>query len=325
MLRAAVLACVTLLAACSSGEDGGESSVVAVDPARLCLTSDCSTKTQLLDIPSAENILFSPSGRLFVSGGQNVYEITRDGAGWHATELVEAGGNFTGLALRGDVLYANGFGGDLYAGSIAASTVRLQAIHDTGLPAANGLAAGPDNTLYIVNGPIPTSALPDPKIVRLKIDPANPMHVTEQTDWLQMTPLVDFPNGVRWANNRLYFSTSTTLLPQLGSIKYVTINADGSPSDATTLGTILGLPDDFSVIGEHVLMVSYSNNQIFLLSPSGEILQQSALLSFDSPSMVLAGQPPLFRPDEILVTEKGIIGLPPTPGYGNKLSVLTPK
>ncbi len=46
--------------------------------------------------------------------------------------------------------------------------------------------------------------------------------------------------------------------------------------------------------------------------------------SSDNPPEVRQGQPRLFAANELLVTEKGIIGLPPTPGYGNALSVFRP-
>ena len=312
-------ACAVFLGGCGSG--GAADGVATVDPASLCVSSSCGSKSVLLEIPGAENLLFAPDGRLFVSGSESVYEITRDAAGWHATPLYEDGCNFTGLALRGNVLYANCFDGQLYAGSIAAAPVRLQAIHDLGLGAPNGMATGSDGALYLANGPVATTALPDPKIVRLRFG-SDPFQVIEQSDWLPLTVGLDFPNGVQWANGRLYFSQSTVLPVQLGAIRTVTINADGSAGAVQTVGSFLGLPDDFSIAGEHVLYTSYSNNQIGLLSPAGAILAQTTpLISFENPSSIKPGRPPLFAPDEIVVTEKGVIGLPPTPGYGSKLSV----
>lgn len=323
--RLAGLGLVAALAACGGGGSSrGDTSGIpaAIDPASLCVDSSCGSKTAIIDIPSAENILFTPEGRLFVSG-DNVYEITRDASGgWHATGLREGGCTFTGLALRGDVLYANCFDGQLYAGRISDTPVKLEAIHDLGLLAPNGLAAGPDGSLYLANGPLASNGLPDPKIVRLRFGD-DPFKVIEQTDWLPLTVGASFPNGVRWANGRLYFSDSAVLPVQLGAIRYVTPNADGSAGPVTTLGTFPGLPDDFNVVIDHVLMASYSNGQIALMSPTGRILAQTLPLSFDNPSSVALGQPPLFAPTDILVTEKGLLGVPPTPGYGNRLSVFT--
>src|SRR3546814_7617747 len=127
----------------------------ATDPATLCVDNQCGEKTVLLTIPSAENILFADDGRLFVSGGSNVFEITRDDDAYTATALYDGSCNFTGMAIVGEALYAACFDGQLYAAQLDAHPA-LQPIHDLGLGAPNGLAAGPDGTLFISNGPLAT-------------------------------------------------------------------------------------------------------------------------------------------------------------------------
>ena len=311
---------VGLLAACSdsSSNNGGEST--AVNPATLCLAASCGTKDPILDIPSAENMLFSPDGRFFVSGGENVYEITHPAAGWTATPLSPTACNFTGLALRGNLLYANCFDGQLYAARIDVPAPSFAAIHDMGLGAPNGLVAGPSGELYVVNGPLATSALPDPKIVRLKFG-GDPMVVTDQSDWLALPAFVDFPNGIQRDGNTLYFSQSSTLPVSLGAIKKVQIQADGSPGPVIAFAALPNLPDDFTLSFGYAVVALYASSQIALIDPSGATLATSSLLSFNNPSSVKLGRPPLFAPGDIIVTEKGVIGLPPTPGYGNVLSV----
>lgn len=286
---------------CDSRPPAGSEAAQPVDLSRLCVDSDCGEKTRLLTIPDAENLLFTPEGRLFVSGGRNVYEIHKTGELYSATPLFEGTDNFCGLALRGPVLYANGFSGTLYAARLT-STPALQAIHSTGLSAANGLAAGPEGELYAVNGPLAF----DPKIIRLRLDPADPMRVVEQSDWLSFAPGASFPNGVQVRGRELYFSESA--VPVLGRIRKVAINADGSagtPEDFASLGT--SLPDDFSVAGEGLLASYYSDGRIGLFGARGQLLAQTALNSFESPSQVRLGQPPLFSATDILVTEKGLL------------------
>src|SRR3546814_6926621 len=85
----------------------------ATDPATLCVDNQCGEKTVLLTIPSAENILFADDGRLFVSGGSNVFEITRDDDAYTATALYDGSCNFTGMAIVGEALYAACFDGQL--------------------------------------------------------------------------------------------------------------------------------------------------------------------------------------------------------------------
>src|SRR3546814_15578251 len=96
-----------------------------------------------------------------------------------------------------------------------------------GLGAPNGLAAGPDGTLFISNGPLATTALPNPKIVRLTLDPNDPFSVTEQSDWTRAGLLA--PNGLQIHDHAVY--VSNTGLGGLGEIRRYPINDDGSAGD----------------------------------------------------------------------------------------------
>src|SRR3546814_13967439 len=87
-----LLACGFLfVAACDDSNSRSAVGESATDPATLCVDNQCGEKTVLLTIPSAENILFADDGRLFVSGGSNVFEITRDDDAYTATALYEIG------------------------------------------------------------------------------------------------------------------------------------------------------------------------------------------------------------------------------------------
>lgn len=319
---ALLLLALSGLAGChDSPSAGAGGDGVIPTPTTLCVSTECATKTVLLDIPGAENILFTPSGRLFVSGGENVYEITRPDGVWRAMPLSAAACNFTGLAQIGNVLYANCFSGQLYAAQLTAQP-QLSLIHELGISAANGLSSGPNGELYAVNGPV-GSALPDPKIVQLRLNPSNPLEVTEQVDWLA-TGELSFPNGIQRRNRTLYFTQSDVQDVAPGKLLGVEILADGSAGEPQTIGYFDAIPDDFGLAGDHFLLTDYAGGRLALMNAAGEIVQESQPASFNNPSAVKLGQPPLFSAGEILVTEKGVIGLPPTPGYGNVLSVLTP-
>lgn len=311
------------LAACGGG-GGGAGPQLPGDPAPatpLCVASACGTKTVLLDIPSAENLLFADTGRLFVSGSENVYEITRPGGAWTATPISE-GGSFGGMAQVGDVLYVNGFDGSLYAARLTA-TPSLAAIHALELGSPNGMTAGPDGELYITNGPIPQGALPDPKIVRVRLDPADALRVAEQADWLAF-PFGVFPNGIQRRGGTLYVAMSIATSASFGVIGAIDIQPDGSALAATSSADFFSIPDDLGIAGEDVIVTGYTNGQLIRLSPQLELIESTDPFSFDNPSSVRLGRPPLFAPNELVVTEKGVVGLPPTPGYGNVLSVFTP-
>ena len=53
-------------------------------------------------------MIFSNEGRLFVSGGQSVVEVVKNGDDFRGPTLVSSGVcNFTGLAIARNTLYAN--------------------------------------------------------------------------------------------------------------------------------------------------------------------------------------------------------------------------
>lgn len=314
-----ILAVVILLTGCIRGGDPDPQGTAAeVDPATLCVASACGTKTQLLDIPSAENTLFTPNGRLFVTGSDSVYEVTKDSSGWHATSLASTKANFTGLAQRGNVVYAAAFDGNLYAANINDKPPAFKAIHALGMSSANGMTTGPDGALYVVNGPLGAS-IPAPKIIRLRFSSSDPMKVTEQIDWL--TSGLYFPNGLQRRGNTLLVSDSDVLNVAIGAIKSIEIKVDGSAGTPQLIGNFPSLPDDLGVAGDAVLAAFYSNGQIGLIDASGTLVSQTDLLSFENPSSVKLGRAPMFAADDLLVTEKGLIVVPPIPGYGSKLSV----
>ena len=311
------------LASCGGGGGdygSGDQSSTGGDPspADLCVASSCGTKTALLSIPQAENIFFTDDGRLFVDGSTNVFEITKSGDTFTATPIFAGTGNFGGMAQRGSVLYVTNFtDGGLYAAQLTTQP-ELQPIHALNMASPNGMVAGPDGELYIVNGPLSTSSLPDPRVVRLRFDPTNPMNVIEQTDWI--TSGLSFPNGIARKGRTLFIMDSEPLPPVLGSIVSVDIGDDGSAGTLQTLATFPSLPDDLSVVADDLLVAYYSNGQIALYTQEGALVSSTDPLSFQNPSQVKIGRPPMFSTTDILVTEKGIVGDDITP-LGDMLSV----
>jgi hypothetical protein len=312
----------TLLSACSgSGGDGdpgappgsGASSIRAAD---LCVNNGCGEAVQLLAIPDAENLLFAPDGRLFVTGGQNIYEITKNPDGsFAATPLAEESPcGFTGMAIRDGILYANGCGTRLFAGRLTAQPV-LRAIYTYDTPSCipNGLALGPDGKLYSVDEPLLPQCLPPaPKIVRLTLDPTDPMQVANEEPWVEGSPAgllflgldttLRFPNGIVRDGNIFYATDG-------GSVFSVELLPDGSAGPVTPLFFEPTAHDDLGLGGVDGLLVSdFFQGRILLLSRAGELLQETAPFTFTAVSSVRLGQPPMFQPTDILVTDKGVIG-----------------
>jgi hypothetical protein len=298
----------------------------AADNYLRCMADICGTKTRLVDIPQAENILFTKDGRLLVSGGTNVFEIVRDDtapSGYRGVPLYDGTDNFTGMAQIGNTLYAATFGGGLYAGQLSQSPLKLQPIHDLGIGSANGMATGPDGELYIANGPLAANVKPDPKIIRLRFDARNPLSIVEQTDWLTKGLLI--PNGLRRRGRTLYVTDASLYPFATGGIKSVRIRADGTPGKPQLFANVSISPlDDMGFDGPDILAANIYGGALARVGRDGLVNAKTAPGRFDYPSSVAIGRPPLFDRRIWLVTEKGPLNGDPTSTNGNALSMFRP-
>lgn len=314
------------LAACSSPNTtsqatGGRNSTPTTDARQLCVSNDCASKTVLAMVGGAEYLLFTDSGRLFVASDVNVYEVTRSGEDWLTTPIGTMDCGYAGLEQVGNVLYANGCN-QLFATELKDSPA-LQAIHRyDGFDLANGLSADPSGNLYAVNGPIGSSGLVDAQIAKLMINPNNPFEVLEQIRWADDG--LELPNGIDYFDGKFYVSDSSISQVQFGAIRTIDLLDDGSAGEVNTLTTWFGILDDISVVdGQYILVADYLTGVIGQVSLDGDILQTTLPLTFQNPSAVLAGEPPLFNKNDILVTEKGLL-LEHNSPIGNKLSLFRP-
>lgn len=296
--------------------------------ASLCVSSDCGEAIPLVMIPDAENILFTPEGRLFVSGGLNVYEITKlpDG-NFIATPIADSECGFTGLVQKGDVLYAVCGDSRFFAGVIDDSPLLTQIYtFAESMCIPNGATLGPDGKVYVVDEPLNPACLPpDPRIVRLTIDPADPFNIIEQETWLQGGPAgllfanadqsMRFPNGLDNIGNTFYSTDG-------GVVFSVELLPDGSAGAPTSLYFEPTAHDDLSVTDDQqsLLVTDFFGGKILQMDLQGNVLQQTDLSVFASPSAVQQARPPMFEAGDILVTEKGILQDTQSP-VGNLLTL----
>ncbi len=307
----AVLA-LALLSACGNSAIPSEVQHVVQDAGgsvkSLCVKSACGHARQIVDLPDLENLKITAAGRVFVTGQQNFYEITRDAQGsYNARPFLSTGSGCSGMALNGNTLYAlcsSGSAGaptdmsGLFALDVLAANAVPQHIFSlTGMSLPNGMvwdAIG--GYLYVTDGPVAA----EPKIVRLKVDTANPARILMQETWLKTLP--QYPNGLALRGRSLYttlFNPSTAI----GTVVQVDILPDGTPSPLLTLFS-KGIMDDLSVAGDTLLVTDWQGDAIFQLALNGALLQTTDAGSFSKPSTVELASGPLFAAGELLITER---------------------
>ena len=285
-----------------------------------CFNNACGALEELLIVPDAENMIFSASGRLFVSGGQAVVEVVKNGNNFEAITISDAACNFTGLTIARNTLYANCGDGTLWAGGLDNTSMNLSTIFSyDSMAFANGLTSSADGkTLYAIDGPVSSTALPSPKIVKLALSGENPLQVQNQTTWLDLARR--FPNGIQRRGRSLFFTDSE--VPNLGRLNAVTIQNDGSAGMPAVLATLQGVPDDFSFLADGFAVSLFFTGQVVKLDLLGNLVDGFDPFTFSTgTSQVMQGRPPLFSSTDLLVTEKGILGEQNTP-VGNKLTVV---
>lgn len=290
-----------------------------INPTDICISSTCGETFAIADIPDAENLLITDSGRIFVSGGTNVFELGIEGVNYKALALYLGSCNFTGLAVVHETLYAACGDGGLFAGrlnTLQPELIRIHELDGMGLP--NGMTDGPDNCLYITDGPLSTTSLPTPQIVRVCPNPSAPLEILSQEVWLDLLP--DAPNGITRIGNTLYI-TDTTLVGVQGRVRRITMDDSFRPVEIETIYNTTSILDDLSSYGSSLLVTDYLAGNLFQISLQGEILQEGVVSTHASPSSVLVVGPPLFRVGDVLLTEKGMLGDTET-DFGNKLVLL---
>lgn len=299
------------------------------------LLGACKSETTLVvdQIPDAESQFFTDDGRLFVSGGDSVFEIVQRADGrydkldtFHEDCIVE------GITHVGNYMYAvctiaalPAFGeAYLLAGEITATIpsesdigasqvhpyITLQRIGTLDkLSIPNGLEADSEGNLYV-------SYFATGDIARIRL--AAPMQVDRVETW--STQKITLVNGLEWVGDDLYFTgfKDTGITAIFGRIHK---NDDGTAGSPQILferkNTVL---DDITYYNGGLLITDYLNGSIVFWQEH-EPVQETAQQIFFAPTSIAIGRPPLFDDNLLLVTEKGVILKVDTNG-GDRLSQL---
>lgn len=295
----------------------------------------CGSKSQTIvdAVPDAENLFFTEDGRLFVSGGSNVYEIIQTDDG-HFLKLDTYHGNCTieGITQREDYLYAvcsstRELGKSyLLAAAISAFAptqadivspgihpfMTLETIYSLAtMGTPNGLVTDEFGALFVSDST---------KNDIVKITLSGPTEVDTLSIWA--SNIMPFVNGLEWVGDALYF-TGMDFKSLNGIFGVVQRNPDGSAGDSQILyrrfATVL---DDIARYRDGFLITDYLKGTL-LFWRDGAIVTETPAKSFFSPSAVVPAQPPMFNPNALLVTEKGII-FNNNPKLGNKVGLYLP-
>jgi hypothetical protein len=319
------------------------------------LLAGCAQKVKVAFVGDAENILFTSTGTLLVTGGESVYRIQKhtaaNGSVSYQALSVYAGEkcSFTGLAQRGDWVFAacgkpylkwKGFtfklGVDtrLFAANVnnpdGIHFVRIDQQDDNDpldhLIVPNGLAFTPNGELLIAD----ENFIGQGNVGKITLDYSDtyPRIAQFDQDWLGLSYGVSSPNGVRVADNKLYLSDGNKIrrffFDASGEIPPTFFDAAGNevsnlPDDNQIYSGGLIIDDIMPYCGG-VALTHYLEGQLVYLSANGDIYR-TAPLSFESPSALAIGQGPDFNGQDLLVTEKGIL-MDNVSQIGNQLSLV---
>lgn len=348
-LRLLLLAGVAFLVACGGS---GSSSRAAPDAATVvagCQDESCAEEMLVTVQPDASSLVFSDNGRLFVGTRTRVYEVFHDGEVFTNKAIIEPTCAFTGLASQGDFLYAVCRDGRVFGAQLTESPALAEIHVLTTACRPGGMTMDSSGNLYIADGVhvvlktadcVLSSALmellkpdlppelqiSDPKVLRVNIDPSNPLTVLSQDaqPWLDVSSMDELFSRVAelWSGSveDLQFQLAGLVIDgnfaygTIGSVFYrVEILPGGVASSAQPgfgrFGAVLG---GLAVADFGFLVTDIRKGTFMLLSPSAELLDESDAGRLNNPGAIAVGVQPIFDLNEILVVE-----LPPKTGGGD--------
>lgn len=285
-----------------------------------CYT-DYDISTVLTGIPDAENVLFTADGRMFVTGGLNIYQVRKNSNGtFYKTSMYSGLGNFCGIVQKDNYLYTVAQLSDgrnvLFDAKIPTDTTKTPQLREIYQFSCNFLNNGMEidgsGNLYIADTIYA-------KITRVKVTYNSQGNAAVTSNiWMDRCDGLSAPNGIVYRNNTLYFSESNT-------IKSVPIKTDGTHGNLTTVYTAaIGVSfDDPCYYEDGLLVPDFNTGCVMYVSLDGT--EQYVVMSagtFAGPSSVTRGTGSMFTTDQFLVTEKGIM-FDFYSIYGNKLTVVT--
>ena len=284
----------------------------------LLLLAACTPKQPVLDLPDAENLHFTPDGRLIASG-KGIYEIVLRNGQYQAVPLYSDDCGFAGIAQRGDWLYSVCATGPLWAPKRyllaaqlqAGMTPQFQIIKEIELAIPNGMAFDRNGVLLLAD----ENFFGGGKVVRVHIADGVVPQVTRIDTWLDHRHGVFYPNGIRVVGDQLF-------LTDAGNVKIIRFDDDGNVLANRTLFSRATIFDDLLPACGGAAVTDYINGTVLYIDRDGNKRYESSAQSFPGASSVQIGRPPLFTGYQLLITEKGML-METDSRVGDKLSTIS--
>lgn len=316
----------------------------------LPLLAGCLDKDSIAVVADAENQLFTPDGRLIVTGGTGVFEIVATAGGGYAAQPIaaEVSGtcNHTGLAQIGPWVFTACVQQRLFQSPdhhlLAARVVSGQPLRFVqverssndpmdALSLPNGLAATPDGRLLVADYKLVGSA----GVARVALDlaGARPRVSAFERDWLAQAHGISHPNGVRVKGHELFVSdfsfVKRYLFNDVGDVPlYLTMPGGTTVKNEVLVYQGTTVVDDIEPHCGGVVVTDFVGGKLVYMAPDGldarglpkyREARSTPWQALQAPSSVKLGRAPLFDGHDVLVTEKGLLG-EFTSDYGNRLA-----
>ncbi len=317
--------------------------------------SGCFEKTNITKIGDAENILFVDDGRLLVSGGNNIYEVKRNGDKYSSQPLYLDSNNqpiscnFTGIAQYQNwiisscvetsyILWTNNH---LLAANTHQPELTFNVISSFGndvydqLALPNGLAFTKDGALLVADYDLlATSGIAK---ITLDFSGQQPSILSLEENFVGPDHGLSSPNGIRVVDNLLYVSDGNAVkrykITTDGSIPQYVADEGVTRANETVMwqGGLATIVDDIMPLCGGVVISDYLAGKVKYIKRAtdaygnNETFSQAwstGLLALQSPSSMAIGKPPMFSGDKLLVTEKGLLQ-ETFSNLGNRLSTLS--
>jgi hypothetical protein len=252
------------------------------------------------EVNEAENLFFTDDGRLFVSGGEDIYEFERTPDGRftktdHFDEdcrvegIIQSGQYLYGVCTRNNDLTLSAF---LIAGELSAQPVFHTIAPLDAASGPNGMTVDPEGRIYITNSLTQ-------QIVRVTL--ASPLEVGRTEIWANGLSLV---NGIKYLDDAMYVTVlDLTLISRLLRIPLLSDGSAGRPERLYERAfTVL---DDILAFERGFIITDFVNGTLIFWDEQRGAYAETPTQTFYGPTSLAQGRPPMFSEGQLVVAEKG--------------------